>query len=102
MELVYKVNDKPSFGKVIVFALQQLLAILAATIAVPAAINGGKVLPADFVPMSQSAALFGAGGVPVEGQMDGVGFCATQQPGGDVRVHWVQVNRQRIPVDAVV
>ena len=48
------------------------------------------------------AALFGAGGVPVEGQMDGVGFCATQQPGGDVRVHWVQVNRQRIPVDAVV
>ena len=31
------------------------------------------------------AALFGAGGVPVEGQMDGVGFCATQQPGGDVR-----------------
>ncbi len=61
MELVYKVNDKPSFGKVIVFALQQLLAILAATIAVPAAINGGKVLPADFVPMSQSAALFGAG-----------------------------------------
>ena len=34
--------------------------------------------------------------------MDGVGFCATQQPGGDVRVHWVQVNRQRIPVDAVV
>lgn len=48
------------------------------------------------------AALFGAGGVPVEGQMDGVGFCATQQPGGDVRVHWVQVDRQRIPVDAVV
>ena len=48
------------------------------------------------------AALFGAGGVPAEGQMDGVGFCATQQPGGVVRVHWVQVNRQRIPVDAVV
>ena len=47
------------------------------------------------------AALFSAG-VPVEGQMAGVSFCATQQPGGTVRVHWVQVDRQRIPVDAVV
>ena len=47
------------------------------------------------------AALFSAG-VPVEGQMVGVSFCATQQPGGSVRVHWVQVDRQRIPVDAVV
>lgn len=47
------------------------------------------------------AALFSAG-VPVEGQMAGVSFCATQQPDGDVRVHWVQVDRQRIPVDAVV
>ena len=47
------------------------------------------------------AALFSAG-VPVEGQMTGVSFCATQQPGGSVRVHWVQVDRQRIPVDAVV
>lgn len=47
------------------------------------------------------AALFSAG-VPVEGQMAGVLFCATQQPGGSVRVHWVQVDRQRIPVDAVV
>jgi len=52
MELIYKVEDKPSFGKVIVFALQQLLAILAATIAVPAIVGNG---------MSQSAALFGAG-----------------------------------------
>lgn len=47
------------------------------------------------------AALFSAG-VPVEGQMADVSFCATQQPGGSVRVHWVQVDRQRIPVDAVV
>lgn len=52
MELTYKVNDKPSFGKTIVYALQQLLAILAATIAVPTIIGNG---------MSQSAALFGAG-----------------------------------------
>lgn len=52
MELVYKVKDKPPVGKLIVAALQQLLAILAATIAVPAVIGNG---------MSASAALFGAG-----------------------------------------
>ena len=52
MNLVYKVNDRPKFGQLIVFALQQLLAILAATIAVPSIIGHG---------MSQSAALFGAG-----------------------------------------
>ena len=52
MKLVYGVKDKPKFGQLIVFALQQLLAILAATIAVPAIIGNG---------MSHSAALFGAG-----------------------------------------
>ncbi len=52
MNLVYKVNDRPRFGQLIVFALQQLLAILAATIAVPSIVGNG---------MSQSAALFGAG-----------------------------------------
>ena len=55
MKLVYNVNEKPSnigWGKIFVFALQQLLAILAATIAVPAIVGNG---------MSASAALFGAG-----------------------------------------
>ena len=52
MKLVYGVKDKPKFGQLIVFAFQQLLAILAATIAVPAIVGNG---------MSQSAALFGAG-----------------------------------------
>lgn len=52
MKLIYDVKDKPSFGKVVIFALQQLLAILAATIAVPTIVQNG---------MSQSAALFGAG-----------------------------------------
>ena len=51
-ELFFNVGDKPSFGKNVIFALQQLLAILAATIAVPAIVGNG---------MSQSAALFGAG-----------------------------------------
>lgn len=52
MNLIYDVKDKPKFGQLIVFAFQQLLAILAATIAVPAIIGNG---------MQQSAALFGAG-----------------------------------------
>ena len=50
--LIYNVEDKPSWGKTIIFALQQLLAIMAATIAVPMIVGNG---------MSTSAALFGAG-----------------------------------------
>ena len=52
MNLAYNVKDKPSFGKILVFALQQLLAILAATIAVPAIVGHD---------LSPAAALFGAG-----------------------------------------
>ncbi len=52
MKLVYGVKDKPKFGQIIVFAIQQLLAIMAATIAVPAIVGNG---------MTASAALFGAG-----------------------------------------
>ena len=50
--LVYDIHDKPKFGSMLIFAFQQVLAILAATILVPAIIGNG---------MSQSAALFGAG-----------------------------------------
>ena len=35
MNLVYDVEDRPKFGQMLIFALQQVLAILAATIAVP-------------------------------------------------------------------
>ena len=52
MNLTYGIKDKPKFGQTIIFAFQQLLAIMAATIAVPAIIGNG---------MSQTAALFGAG-----------------------------------------
>ena len=52
MDLIYGIKDKPSAGKVILFAIQQLLAIMAATIAVPAIVGNG---------LSASAALFGAG-----------------------------------------
>ena len=52
MDLIYGIKDKPKFGKVVLFALQQLLAIMAATIAVPAVVGHN---------LSASAALFGAG-----------------------------------------
>lgn len=51
-KLVYDIHDKPKFGQLIVLAFQQLLAIMAATIAVPAIVGNG---------MSISAAIFGAG-----------------------------------------
>ena len=51
-KLVYGIKDKPRFSQLIVFAFQQLLAIMAATIAVPVLVGNG---------MSISAALFGAG-----------------------------------------
>ena len=52
MKLVYDVNDRPEFSKLIVYGLQQLLAIMAATIAVPMIIGNG---------MQPAAATFGAG-----------------------------------------
>ena len=52
MKLVYDINDKPPVGKLFVLAIQQLLAILAATIAVPTIIG----LPAQI-----PAAILGAG-----------------------------------------
>ena len=51
-KLLYDVKDRPPYHRILIFAFQPLLAILAATIAVPAIIGNG---------MSQSAALFGAG-----------------------------------------
>ena len=52
MNLIYGIKDKPKFAQMLLFAFQQVLAILAATILVPAIIGNG---------MSQSAALLGAG-----------------------------------------
>ena len=41
VNLVYGVKDKPGLWKTIVFALQQVLAILAATIVVPVIVGNG-------------------------------------------------------------
>ena len=56
MNLIYNIKDKPKPGEILLFAIQQLLAIMAATIAVPAVVNSstGSELTA-------SAAIFGAG-----------------------------------------
>ncbi len=59
--LIYGVKDKPGLWKTVVFALQQVLAILAATIVVPVIINTSPQGMAVGLQMSQSAALFGAG-----------------------------------------
>ena len=51
-KLIYDIGDKPKFGQMLIFALQQLLAILAATIAVPTIIG---------LPTQIPAAILGAG-----------------------------------------
>ena len=52
MKLYYDIHDKPKFGQMIIYAFQQLLAIMAATLVVPIIIGNG---------MQPTAALFGAG-----------------------------------------
>lgn len=56
MNLIYGIKDKPKFGQIVLFAIQQLLAIMAATIAVPAVVNS-----ACGTALTASAAIFGAG-----------------------------------------
>ena len=55
MKLVYGIKDRPSFGKNLVFAFQQMIAIMAATLLVPILVSGTG-LKCD-----PAAALFGAG-----------------------------------------
>ncbi|MBQ6894693.1 MAG: uracil-xanthine permease [Clostridia bacterium] len=52
MKLIYGISDKPKFGQLVIFAIQQLLAIMAATLVVPVIVGNS---------MSSAAALFGAG-----------------------------------------
>ena len=52
MKLIYNISDKPKWPQLIVFAIQQLLAIMAATLVVPVITGNG---------MSPAAALVGAG-----------------------------------------
>lgn len=55
--MIYDVEDRPRFMSNLVFAVQQLLAIIAATLLVPTLVNASQ----DTIVMDQAAALFGAG-----------------------------------------
>lgn len=55
MKLVYDINDKPPIKKNLIYAFQQLLAIMAATLLVPILVDASGAY------MSQPAALCGAG-----------------------------------------
>ncbi len=52
MKMIFDVESKPKFGQLVIFAIQQMLAIMAATIAVPMIIGNG---------LTPAAAMFGAG-----------------------------------------
>ncbi len=58
MKLIYNVQDKPKFGQLLLFAFQQLLAIMAATIVVPVIVNSVGAVNLE---MDPAAALLGAG-----------------------------------------
>ena len=55
MKLIFDINDKPKFSQIIVFAFQQMLAIMAATLLVP------MIVSTDTFTMDPAAALAGAG-----------------------------------------
>ena len=59
MKMIYQVEDKPKFRANLVFAFQQLLAIIAATLLVPTLVTLST--QNEGVVMDQAAALFGAG-----------------------------------------
>ena len=65
MKLIYNVDAKPKqmgYWNTVVFAIQQLLAIMAATLVVPVIINSNMIDAGMESPaMSSAAALFGAG-----------------------------------------
>ena len=52
MKLAFDVESKPKAGQLVIFAFQQMLAVLAATIAVPMIVGNG---------LTPAAAMFGAG-----------------------------------------
>lgn len=55
MKLIYDIADKPGYPKTLVFAFQQMISIMAATLLVPMIITGVGLT------MDPAAALFGAG-----------------------------------------
>lgn len=101
MKLVYDINQKPPLKKNLVYAFQQLLAIMAATLLVPVLADSTGLY------LNQPAALFGAGmgtlfyifiatrkKSPV---FLGSSFCLHQPPGRRLRV-WLPGHLRWLPV----
>ncbi len=61
MKLIYDVNDKPAFSQNVVFAFQQMIAIMAATLLVPMIMSFYQMTNGTTLYFDPSAALFGAG-----------------------------------------
>ncbi len=61
MKLTYNISDKPPFGKTLIFAFQQMIAIMAATLLVPMIMSGYTTPDGATLLFDCAAALAGAG-----------------------------------------
>ena len=61
MKLIYGIEDKPKFKENIVFAFQQMIAIMAATLLVPMIMSGNLTPNGTTLFFDPAAALLGAG-----------------------------------------
>ena len=61
MKLIYSVEDKPKLSQTIVFAFQQMIAIMAATLLVPMLMSSFPNGAGETLYFDPAAALFGAG-----------------------------------------
>ena len=87
MKLIYGIEDKPKFSKTLVFAFQQMIAIMAATLLVPLLVTSYG-LQAD-----AAAALFGAG----IGTIDEKGLLHEHKGRGLVPDVFAEANLQALP-----
>lgn len=61
MKLIYDVSDRPGLSKTLLFAFQQMIAIMAATLLVPMLMSSYAMSNGNTLSFDPAAALFGAG-----------------------------------------
>lgn len=61
MKLIYDVGDRPKLSKTLLFAFQQMIAIMAATLLVPMLMSSYSMSNGNTLTFDPAAALFGAG-----------------------------------------
>ncbi|MGN1081258.1 MAG: solute carrier family 23 protein, partial [Acutalibacteraceae bacterium] len=61
MKLIYDIGDRPKFSKNLIFAFQQMIAIMAATLLVPILMSTYTMSNGETLNFDPAAALFGAG-----------------------------------------